>query len=112
MLGHVAPPSWPWQQCKAKPPDAGGAGTCIHTRLGTRCQGRELALPSDLHPRVGLPNSRARERLHQPQVTPGEKHGVGTGQVTGETPFASGSPSGAGVAWQETPRVAELQQGQ
>lgn len=39
----------------------------------------------------------------------GRSTGVGTSWARGKHHFASGTCSGAGMAWQETPRVAELQ---
>lgn len=116
MLGRVALPSWALAAMQSK---ASRCQRCWHVRACTRprtcaaSQGQELASPSDLHPRVGLPNSRAGERLHQPQVTPGAKHwGRNQPFCWGKHHFASGTCSGAGLAWQETPRVAELQQSQ
>lgn len=44
-------------------------------------------MPSGLHPPVGLPNSRARERHHQPQVTLGVKRWGRNQLGEGETPF-------------------------
>lgn len=53
----------PWQQCEAS-----RCQRCWHVHAsvpGAASQRQELASALDLH-RVGLPNSRARERLHQP----------------------------------------------
>lgn len=69
-----------------KRPDASGAGTCTRLCMCAASQGQELASTLDLH-RVGLPNSRARERFHQPQVTPGVKHWGRNQPGEGETPF-------------------------
>lgn len=74
---------------------------CWHLHVGTQL--RTCAASQGQEPGKGSTN------LRSPW---GGTTGVGTSWARGKQDFASGTCSGAGLAWQETPRVAELQQSQ